>query len=111
MLIWFISFTLTKRGERINIYTKLSLILTVKLFHHRFFSSSFLATPQHMEFPGQGSYPSHSYDPSHSCSNAGSPTHCARPVIEPATQSSQDAANPVVPQQELHHYRFFCVSL
>ena len=37
----------------------------------------FFATPQHMVFPGQGSDQSHSFDLSHSCGNARSPTHCA----------------------------------
>ena len=38
---------------------------------------SFLATPWHMEFPGQGSAPSHSCSPCHSGGNARSLTHCA----------------------------------
>ena len=62
---------------------------------------SVLAAPWHMEFLDQGSDPSHSCDLSHSCSNAGSLTHCARPGLEPASQRSQDAANPIVPQPEL----------
>ena len=41
-----------------------------------------VATPWHMEFPGQGSDTSCSHDPSRSCSNAGSLTHCARLGIE-----------------------------
>ena len=65
------------------------------------FSFSFLTTPQHMEFPGQGSDPSRGCNLSHSCSNTGSLTHCAGPGIKPVTQCSQDAADPVVPQQEL----------
>ena len=40
---------------------------------------SFLANPRHMEFLGQGSDPSHSVNPSHSCGNARSLTHCTRP--------------------------------
>ena len=47
----------------------------------------FLATPQHVEFPGQASNPSLGHDLSHSCGNAGCLTHCARhrtwvPVLE-----------------------------
>ena len=61
----------------------------------------FLVTLRHMEFLGQGSDPSHSQDLSCSCSNDRSLTHCARLGIEPASQRSQDAADPVVPQQEL----------
>ena len=60
---------------------------------------SLLASPQHMEFPGQGS------DPNHSChlslSNARSLTHGARPGIEPSSQRSQDVSN----MMPLHHSR------
>ena len=61
----------------------------------------FLAVPWHIEFPGQELDQSWSCDPSHSCGNVGSLTHCARVGIEQASQCSQDAAHPVVPQQEL----------
>ena len=61
----------------------------------------FLVAPWHMEFPGQGSDPSCSFDLSHSCSNAESSTHCAGPGTKPASQSSQDDTNPFVPLQEL----------
>ena len=61
-----------------------------------------LATLQDMEFLVQGSDLSHSCDLSCSCSNAGSLTHRARLGIEPPTsQGTQDAANPIEPQQEL----------
>ena len=40
---------------------------------------SFLATLQHMEFPGQGSDVNNSCDPYHSCGSAGSLTYCAGP--------------------------------
>ena len=66
-----------------------------------FFFFSFLVTLWHMEFLGQGSDLSHSYDPSRSCGNAGSLIHCAGPETEPVSQCSQDDANPVVPQWEL----------
>ena len=61
-------------------------------------SFSFLATPRFLEFPGQGSDPSHSRNLSRRCGNAGSLTHCAWPGIEPVTQHFQDAAatNPTV---------------
>ena len=65
------------------------------------FYFSFLAAPQHVEFPGQGSDLSHSLDLSCSCGNNGSLPNHARPGIEPASQHSQDAAHPTVPQQEL----------
>ena len=54
-----------------------------------------------MEFLGQGSDPSHSCDLSCSSSSAGSLTHCAGLGIEPASQGSQDTANPIAPQWEL----------
>ena len=52
-----------------------------------------------MEFPGQGSDLSSIL--SHSLGNTSSFTHCASPGIEPASQHSQDASSPIVPQQEL----------
>ena len=61
----------------------------------------FLTALQHMEFPGQGSDLSCNCSPNHSCGNAGSPTCCASLGIEPVSQGSQDAADPVVPQWEL----------
>ena len=66
-----------------------------------------LATPWHMQFPGQGSDLSHSHKLSCRCGNARSLTHCARPGIEPTSQHSQDAAAPVVPQQELQNPPIF----
>ena len=45
--------------------------------------------------------PSHRCTLSHSGSNAGSLSHCAGMEMEPASQHSQDAANPVAPQREL----------
>ena len=57
--------------------------------------------PTAYEFLGQGSDPSCSHDLSHSHGNAGSLTHCARLGIEPASQCSQDTADPIVPQREL----------
>ena len=66
-----------------------------------FYLFAFLANPWHIEFPGQGLDLSCSCDPSHSCGNARSLTHCAGPGIKPASQHSQDAANPTMPQQEL----------
>jgi len=54
-----------------------------------------------MEFPGQGSDLRSSEDLRHSCGSTRSLTHCAGLGIEPASQGSHDAADPVVPQQEL----------
>ena len=59
----------------------------------------FLASPWHMEFLGQGS--DSSCDLSCRGRNAESFTRCARLGIEPASQCSQDATNPVAPQWEL----------
>ena len=63
-----------------------------------FFFFSFLATPWHMEFPGQGSDLSHSCDLCHSCSNAGSLTHHDQAG---GTNLRPKAAYPIEPQQEL----------
>ena len=57
----------------------------------------FLTILRLMEFPGQGADPSHSFDLSCSYSNAGSLIYFAGLGIEPASQHSQDATNPVVP--------------
>ena len=76
--------------------------ISSSLFFFFFLSFSFLATPQHMEFPGQESDPRRSHDLSLSCSNTGSLTHCARLEIESVSQCSQDTAHPIVPQGELH---------
>ena len=58
----------------------------------------FVATPRHMEFPDQGSDPSHSCDLCCSSSNPGSLTHCARPGIKPASWHFRNATDPVAPQ-------------
>ena len=60
-----------------------------------------------MELPGQGSSPSCRHDPSRSCSNDGSLTHHTRQGIEPSPQCSQDATDPVVPQEKLLGSVFF----
>ena len=44
---------------------------------------SFLAAPQHMAFPGQGSDPSLHCNVRHSCGNTKSLPHCACPEINP----------------------------
>ena len=56
--------------------------------------STFFPTPQHMEFLGQGSGMSRGCDPSHSCGNAGSLTHCVRPGIGPVSQHADPFALP-----------------
>ena len=71
------------------------------VFIYLFFHS--WPTLRHMEFPGQGSDPSHSCDLSHSCGNTRSLTHCFRPGIEPVSQHPQDMADPIAPQQKLLH--------
>ena len=52
-----------------------------------------------MENLGQGSDLSYSRDLSCNCGNVGFLSHCARPVIEPMSQDSQDVIDPIVPQQ------------
>ena len=62
--------------------------------------------PQHMEFLGQGSDPSHSHYLNSSCGRSKSLTHHSGLGIEPETQNSQDAANPAVPQWQLLNMHF-----
>ena len=64
----------------------------------------FLTTLRHMEFLGQGS------DPICSCDNAGFLIHRARLGIELVSQSSQEAGDPIGPQQELHDSHFLNVT-
>ena len=71
-----------------------------------FYSFSFFGHPQHMEFPGQGSDPSCSCNLYHSCGSAGS-FNCAGPRIKPVSWCCTDAANPFVPQWELHYVILF----
>ena len=59
----------------------------------------FLVAPRPMEFPGQGSDASYSYDLSHSFSNAGSLTHCAWLGIKPRPSNAK------MPSIHLHHSR------
>ena len=54
-----------------------------------------------MGFLGQGFGLSFSCGLSPSCGNMRSLTHCAGPGIEPASQHSQDVANPAAPQHRL----------
>ena len=68
------------------------LVIGSFFFFFSFFH--FLAALRRMEFPGQGS------DPSHSC-NAGPLIHCAGPGMEPVSQRSRVTADPIVPHQEL----------
>ena len=49
----------------------------------------FLAAPQHMEFPGQGSHLSQCCEPHHSHGNTRSLTHCSGPGIEPESLQLQ----------------------
>ena len=59
-----------------------------------------------MEFLGQESDLSRSCYLIHSCNNARSLTHCARPEIKPVSQGSQDATNPIVLQQKIQGVYF-----
>ena len=66
-----------------------------------------------MQFLGQRSDLSCSGNLSHSHSNTGSLTHCARPRMKPVIQCAQGAAN-LAPQQELWKLRllkFTCSDL
>ena len=70
--------------------------------------SRFLAAPQHVAFPGQGSDQSRSYNLSLSYGSARSSTHCAWLGVEPASQSSPDSTDPVAPQPELPGCLLLC---
>lgn len=61
----------------------------------------FLATMRHLELVGQGSDLSHGRRLRLSCGNAVSLTHRAQGRIDPKSQCSQNAANPIVLQWEL----------
>ena len=61
-----------------------------------FFSPPFLATLLNMEFPGQGSDPSHSCNLQQSFSSTRSLSHCVRLRIEPASQCCRDAPDLVL---------------
>ena len=61
-----------------------------------FFFFSFLATPWHMEFSGQGLDPSHNCDLNRSCGNTKSLTHCASRGMEAVSQSSGDTVDHIV---------------
>ena len=73
--------------------------VSVLVFGFCGFCGGFVATPQHIEFLGQGLDPSHSqrhrHDLSHSCGNAGSPTHCARPGIKLCVSTPKTPLTPL----------------
>ena len=73
----------------------------INRFYSFLFFFPFFGCHGHMGFQGQESDPSPGCDLCHSCGNAGSLTHCARPGIEPASQRSQDITNPSAPQREV----------
>ena len=75
--------------------TRAKLCLSLNFFF-------FLATPQHMEVPDQGSELSHGCDLGCICGNSRSLTYCAGLGIKPVSQCSQDRADPIAPEQELH---------
>ena len=62
---------------------------------------AFLAALWHVAFLGQGSDPSISCNLCHNCGNTRFLTHCAGLGIEPVSQCSRDATDPIVPQWEL----------
>ena len=64
------------------------------------FCFSFLATPWHMEFPGQGSDVRQSWDLWYSC-EIPDPLTLFLEVTELVSWCCRDAANPTVPQWEL----------
>ena len=67
-----------------------------------------------MEFPGQGSHPSHSCNLSGSYCQHESLTHCARLGIEPVSQRPQDATSPIAHSGNSCHVMpldLYCVTL
>ena len=93
--------TLSKLGNwhRTVLLTQVETVLGFYMQLCNFFFP-FLTTPWHMEFPGQGSDLSSSCHLPWSCGNTGSLTLCAGLGIEPTSQCSRDAADPIVLQQE-----------
>ena len=77
-------------------FFKVSLEVPKFLIKKKFFFS-FLATPGHKKFLGQGSDPSHSCNPPHSCSSSGPLTHSVGLGIQPMSQHSRDTTHPVKP--------------
>ena len=68
----------------------------------------FWATLHPMELLGQRSDPSRSFNLHHNCGNAGSLTYCAKLGIQPASQCSRDASDPVVPPRKFLLWAFYC---
>ena len=72
-----------------------SLDLLLRTDPYLFFFPLFLAALQHIEFPYQGSDPSHSFNLHHCCGNAMSLTHCAGRRIEPVSWCCKDTTDPI----------------
>ena len=72
-------------------YTAFCFVLFFSLFFLPFFFFSSFGHPVAYGVPRPGI----TSNLSHNCGNARSLTHCAGPGIEPASQHSRDAANPV----------------
>ena len=82
-----------------------SILFTTRLSLDMIFS--FFAAPRHRELLGPGSDSTRRCHLRHSYGRAGSLTHSAGPGMEPGSQHSQDAANPVPPLRELPHVNIF----
>ena len=72
--------------EDLNVKLNTIKLLEENTGRTHFFFFFFLAAPWHMEFSGPGRDLSHSCNPSCSCGNARSLTHCARSRMEPVSQ-------------------------
>ena len=79
------------------------------LLHILFFFFSFLATPWHMEFPGQGSDPSHSCNLYCCCNNARSFNPLCRAGDQTCVPALRDATDPVAPEQEILFLNFYLI--
>ena len=85
-LISLVSLDLFKRG-----YWKIPRVFLFLLL----LLLSFLAALRHVEFLDQGSDQSCSFNLSLGCGNARFLAHCAWPGMEPLSQRSQDAIDPI----------------
>ena len=95
--------SLARKGSKTCLWLneKSFFLLCGGVFFCLFSFFSFLASPCHLELPGQESDLSHSCDLCCSCGNTRSLTYRARPGIKPASQCCRDTDNLFVPQQEL----------
>ena len=101
---FFLCFPLLKQNFMFTAPIEILILKSQNSILFFFFLFSFLTTPLHVEFPGQGSDLRYSCNPSCSCGNAGSSIHCAGLGIEPVSHCSKDATDSVAPQWKFRFY-------